>query len=433
MEPSRYITQHIVAGFGHLQQLGAFDADPDSETGRMVQDAIAWLDKKVEEDFRRMKREFRGDTIPQPTAEDFHYIYARSCFQQYPLDRKKGGAVEFILDRAKDYWVYYGMQEQAMIAIALHRMKDEATPKLITTSLAQRATVSEELGMYWKDFRAGYSWNSFPAETHALMIEAFDLVAQDKEKVNALRQYLLKLKQTTDWKTTKATADACYALLLIGDDWLQSKSEPVIMVGSERVKAKNTEAGTGYFTHGWSGNEVKPEMGRVSVTTASDGVQWGALHWQYFEQMDKVKAHESPFSLRRQVMLNEQTDAGARLVELDKSRVLKPGDKLTVRVELRTDRYLDFVHMKDLRAAGLEPVQAISGYQWKGGLGYYQSIRDAAMNFFFDRIAPGTYVFEYDLKVTHEGSFSNGVTSAECMYAPEFSSHSEGLRLLVGR
>ena len=107
-------------------------------------------------------------------------------------------------------------------------------------------------------------------------------------------------------------------------------------------------------------------------------------------------------------------------------------DRLTVRVELRTDRYLDYVHMKDLRAAGLEPVQALSGYQWKGGLGYYQSIRDAAMHFFFDRIAPGTYVFEYDLKVTHAGDFSNGITSVQCMYAPEFASHSEGVRIKVG-
>ena len=319
-----------------------------------------------------------------------------------------------------------------MIAIILHRMVDEEDSQLITTSLAQRATTSEELGMHWKDFRAGFRWNEFPTEMHALMIEAFDLVARDRQKVNALRQYLLRLKQTTDWKTTKATADACYALLLTGDDWLEPKSLPVIMVGNEEVKPAKSEAGTGYFERSWRGEGVKPAMGRVTVTTASDGVQWGALHWQYFEQMDKVKPHESPFGLRRQVMLKEQTDAGARLIELDKGRALKPGDRLTVRVELRTDRWLDYIHLKDLRAAGLEPVDALSGYEWKGGLGYYRSIRDAAMHFFFDRVAPGTYVFEYELKVTHAGEFSDGITTAMCMYAPEFSSHSEGLRLKVG-
>ncbi|HRO99836.1 MAG TPA: alpha-2-macroglobulin, partial [Flavobacteriales bacterium] len=202
-------------------------------------------------------------------------------------------------------------------------------------------------------------------------------------------------------------------------------------VGDQEVRPAKQEAGTGYFEQSWTGAEVKPAMGRVTVTTTSDAVQWGALHWQYFEQMEKVKAHGSPLSLKRNVMLREQTDSGTRLIELSNGRALKPGDRLTVRVELRTDRWLDHVHLKDLRAAGLEPVDALSGYEWKGGLGYYRSIRDAAMHFFFDRVAPGTYVFEYDLKVTHAGEFSNGITTAMCMYAPEFSSHSEGLRLEV--
>jgi len=432
MQPSRYITQHIVAGFGHLQQLDAFDLDPDTDARRMVQRAVAWLDRKVEEDHQRMLRDFKGDTIPMPSSEDVHYLYARSSFPQYPLERGKKSAAAFIIERVERYWMQFGLQEQAMIAIALHRMADEQTPKLITTSLAQRATMNDELGMYWKDFRIGYRWNEFPTELNALMIEAFEIVAHDREKVNSLRQHLLKLKQTTDWKTTKATADACYALLLTGDDWLEPKSPPVIKVGEETVQVANSEAGTGYIQQSWPGTEVKPSMGNVTVTTTSDGVQWGALHWQYFERMDKVPAHESPFSIRRQVMLKEQTESGPKLVALDASRTLKPGDRLTVRVELRTDRYLDYVHMKDLRAAGLEPVQALSGYQWKGGLGYYQSIRDAAMHFFFDRIAPGTYVFEYDLKVTHAGDFSNGITSVQCMYAPEFASHSEGVRIKVG-
>lgn len=432
MQPSRYITQHIVAGFGHLQQLDALELDPDTEARRMIKRAIDWLDAEVEREHQRRLRGTKADSLPGPSPEDIHYLYARSHFPQHALDRKKGSAAEFMLERAHRDWLRYGMQEQAMIAIILHRMVDEEDSRLITTSLAERATMSEELGMHWKDFRGGYSWNSFPTETHALMIEAFELVARDSQKVNALRQYLLTLKRTTDWRTTKATADACYALLLTGDDWLVQKAAPVIKVGEEEVKAPKAEAGTGYFERSWKGEEVKPSMGRVRVSTTSDGVQWGALHWQYFERMDKVLPHESPFSLKRTVMLREQTDAGARLIELDKTRALKPGDRLNVRVELRTDRWLDFVHLKDLRAAGLEPVDVLSGYDWKGGLGCYRSIRDAAMHFFFDRIAPGTYVFEYELKVTHTGEFSNGITSAMCMYAPEFSAHSEGLRLKVG-
>lgn len=433
MQPNRYITQHIVAGFGHLQQLDALDLDPDTDARRAIQRAIDWLDQEVEREHQRQLRETKRDSLPDPGPEDIHYLYARSCFPQHKLELKKGSAAAFIAERAERHWLRYGLQEQAMIAIALHRMAEGAkAPALILESLSQRATMSEELGMHWKGFQAGFAWNSFPTETHALMIEAFELVARDRQKVNALKQYLLKLKQTTDWKTTKATADACYALLLTGDDWLEPKSPPVIMVGNQEVKPAKSEAGTGYFERSWQSGDVKPAMGRVTVTTASDGVQWGALHWQYFEQMDKVKAHDSPFSLKHNVMLREQTDAGPRLIEWDKTRALKPGDRLTVRVELRTDRWLEYVHLKDLRAAGLEPVDALSGYEWKGGLGYYRSIRDAAMHFFFDRVAPGTHVFEYELKVTHAGEFSNGITTAMCMYAPEFSAHSEGLRLRVG-
>jgi len=433
MQPSRYITQHIVTGFGHLQQLGALDLARGTDERRMIERAIDWLDQEVEREHQRRLRGTTLDSLPNPSAEDIHYLYARSHFPQRAVDRKKGSAAAFILERAQRDWLKYGLQEQAMIVIFLHRMVDGTNaPALIMESLAQRATVSDELGMYWRDFRAGYAWNNFPTETHALMIEAFELVSRDRQKVNALRQHLLTLKRTTDWGTTKATADACYSLLLIGDDWLEPTVAPVIKVGAEDVTATKAQAGTGYFEQSWTGAEVKPAMGRVTVTTASDGVQWGALHWQYFEQMDKVKAHGSPLSLKRTVMLREQTDAGTRLIELNNGRALKPGDRLTVRVELRTDRWLDFVHLKDLRAAGLEPVDALSGYEWKSGLGYYRSIRDAAMHFFFDRVAPGTYVFEYDLKVTHAGEFSNGITTAMCMYAPEFSSHSEGLKLIVG-
>lgn len=172
-------------------------------------------------------------------------------------------------------------------------------------------------------------------------------------------------------------------------------------------------------------------MAEVSVTTASSGVQWGALHWQYLEQMDKVTAHASPFAMTKKVMLRETTDAGERLVPVAEARSLRPGDRLTVRLELRTDRWLDHVHLKDLRASGLEPVDVLSGTRWQGGLAYYQSIRDAGMHFFFDRIAPGTYVFTYDLRVTHAGEFSNGITTAMCMYAPEFATHSAGGRVTV--
>jgi uncharacterized protein YfaS (alpha-2-macroglobulin family) len=172
-------------------------------------------------------------------------------------------------------------------------------------------------------------------------------------------------------------------------------------------------------------------MGEVTVTTRQDRVQWGALHWQYLEQMDKVTPHESPFSLHRQLWRQEATEEGTRSVPLDEGGALRVGDKLTVRLELRTDRHLDFVHLKDMRAAGMEPVETLSGYRYQGGTGHYMSVRDASVDLFFDRITPGTHVLEYELRVTLAGSLSHGIATVQCMYAPEFSSHSGGARVTV--
>ena len=110
---------------------------------------------------------------------------------------------------------------------------------------------------------------------------------------------------------------------------------------------------------------------------------------------------------------------------------LHVGDKIKIRIELRVDRDMEYVHMKDTRASALEPVNVLSGYKWQGPLGYYESTKDASTNFFFDVLRKGTYVIEYPLLVSHSGTFSNGITTIQCMYAPEFSAHSEGVSITV--
>jgi hypothetical protein len=436
MFPSRDITQHIVGGIGHLQKLGAADLRKDVAVQQMLDRAIQWLDQDVDRWYEQLLRNTKKEQLAHfvPGYSELHYLYARSFHLDHGYSAGAAQAARFIQQQLSKHWLKYGLQEQAMIALVLNRIegKDTEVPELILKSLKERATQHDELGMYWKNFTPGMEWWSFPTETHSLAIEAFHEIVKDAKAVDGLRVHLLKLKQTSDWRTTKATAAACYALLLTGPDLLDDFPAPAITVGEENVTASKAEAGTGYFTQTWNADQVKSDMGEVTVTASVDRVSWGALHWQYFEQMDKITPHESPFNIRKQVMLRRQTDEGVRLLTLEEAGKLRTGDRLTIRVELRTDRYVDFVHLKDLRAAGLEPVDAISGHRWQGGLGYYLSIRDASMNFFFDRIPPGTHVFEYELKVAHEGDFSNGITTAMCMYAPEFSSHSSGQRIVIG-
>ena len=156
-----------------------------------------------------------------------------------------------------------------------------------------------------------------------------------------------------------------------------------------------------------------------------------AVYWQYFEDMDKVTTASTPLKLVKKLFVEKNTDRGPVLTPVAEGQELHVGDKIKVRIELRVDRDMEYVHMKDLRAAGLEPVNVLSGYRWQGLLGYYESTKDLSTQFFFDYLRKGTHVFEYPLFVTHKGNFTNGITSIQCMYAPEFSAHSEGSRLVV--
>jgi hypothetical protein len=381
-------------------------------------------------------------------------------------------AFDYYRQQAEKYWLKNDRHLQGMIALALNRFGNKATPGLILKSLSEKAIVSDEMGMYWAG-EGGFFWYQAPIETQAMMIEMYDEVARDEQAVEALKIWLLKQKQTQDWRSPRATLEACYALLLRGTDLLSDDPGVKIVIGKEKISSdklidKEKEAGTGYFQVSWTGNQVKPEMGKISITKNSPGVAWGALYWQYFENLDKLTPAATPMKLEKKLFIERNTPAGPVLeaVSNDQGQQLKDmsnagsspnhlagslkiGDKLKVRIILTVDRNLEFVHMKDMRASAFEPYfvtsaspskgipypresgDGLSGYHYQDGLGYYQSTTDQATNFFFDYLPKGTYVFEYTLKVNASGEYSNGITTIQCMYAPEFSAHSEGIRVSV--
>ena len=172
-------------------------------------------------------------------------------------------------------------------------------------------------------------------------------------------------------------------------------------------------------------------MGEVKITKKRKGMAWGSLYWQYFEDLDKITSAETPLKLKKKLFLKTNTDTGEEISEINTETNLKVGDLVRIRIELRSDRDMEFLHMKDMRASGLEFVNVISKYKWQDGLGYYESTKDASTNFFFDYLPKGVYVFEYDLRVNNAGNMSNGIATIQNMYAPEFSSHSEGARISV--
>jgi hypothetical protein len=371
-----------------------------------------------------------------PGYTTIQYLYMRSFFPDYEIATASQKAYSYFRSRMQQTWVGQSKYMQGMAALALFRTGDVKTPGAILKSLKETSITNEELGMYWKDQANGWFWYQAPIETQALLIEAFQEAGKDNKTVDDLRTWLLKNKQTNNWKTTKATAEACYALLLQGTEWLSSEPVVDITLGSNttiRSAEAGPEAGTGYFKKTIEGQKVKAEMGNISVTVSSPSnlPSWGGVYWQYFEDLDKITVAATPLKLSKKLFVEKNTDRGPVITPVNDGGIVKVGDKIKVRVELRVDRDMEYVHMKDMRASALEPVNVLSQYKWQGGLGYYESTKDASTNFFFSYLRKGTYVFEYTLFATHTGNFSNGITTIQCMYAPEFSSNSEGVRISV--
>ncbi|MGC1204646.1 MAG: alpha-2-macroglobulin, partial [Flavobacteriaceae bacterium] len=353
---------------------------------------------------------------------------------------KKSKEVETIIayyqTQIQKYWLSRSLYSKGLMALISHRNKDTKTASKILKSLKETSITSEELGMYWKANTNSWYWYQAPIETQVLLIEAFAEIEKDTETIDNLKIWLLKNKQTNRWKTTKATTEAVYALLLQGSDWLSVTDMVDVVIGGQKIDPKKLEdvkieAGTGYYKTSWNSSEIKPEMGDVKLTKKGNGIAWGSLYWQYFEDLDNITSAETPLSLKKKLFLKTNTDVGEEISEITSETHLKVGDLVRVRIELRSDRTMEFLHMKDMRASGLEPVNVISQYKWQDGLGYYESTKDASTNFFFDYLPKGVYVFEYDLRVNNAGNMSNGITTIQSMYAPEFSSHSEGTRINI--
>lgn len=443
----RYITQYIVTGIGHLQKLNAVADGQQNKLYEILSTAIPYLDNKIKEDYDRLIKNKTDLKEYSPGHTEVQYLYMRSFFSAYKIPQATQKAYNYFMERVKLTWVGQSKYMQGMIALALHRSGDTKTPDVILKSLKETSITNDELGMYWKTIQYGWFWHQMPVETHALLIEAFQEIGKDNKTVDELKTWLLKNKQTNNWQTTKATAEACYALLLQGSDWLSDQPKIEISLGSlhltssEKEGAETSEAGTGYFKKTISGNKVQPDMGKITVKVTQPvsqstnqpitGASWGAVYWQYFEDLDKITTASTPLQLTKKLFIEKNTDRGPVLEPVNEGDIIKIGDKVKVRIELRVDREMEYVHMKDMRASSLEPVNVLSQYKWQGGLGYYESTKDASTNFFFSSLQRGTYVFEYPLFATHAGNFSNGVTTIQCMYAPEFTSHSEGVRITV--
>lgn len=420
-----YITLYITTGFGRLRHLSV---DLDVAPAVQSLDRLdAWMDEQYRNILKWGKKE---DNHLSPTIA--FYLYGRSFFlEDKAIDAKYKEAVDYFQGQARKFWLQLAnRQSQAHLAIALKRFGDLPAAQGIMRSIKERSVSDEELGMFWRELELSWWWYRAPIETQAMMIEAFDEVMNDAAAVEDCKVWLLKQKQTQDWKTTKATADAVYGLLLRGTDLLASNELVQVTLGGAAIEPENVEAGTGFYEKRFATAEIKPQMGQITVKKIDAPVAWGSVHWQYLEDMTKVTPYEgTPLKLQKQLFTKVYTNKGPVLEPV--AGPVKVGDELVTRIVVRVDRDMEYVHLKDYRGSGTEPVNVLSQYKYQDGLGYYEATRDTASHFFIDYLPKGVYVFEYSVRVQHRGQYQTGMAQIQCMYAPEFNSHSESLALKV--
>jgi len=429
----RYITQHILAGIGQLKKAAIPAANSTLDVIRT--NALVYLNNKLkteEADIKKYDKKYASRNL---SPLEVHAWYARSYFKDTETDATLKEVEGNYVNRALKQWVGQNEYNKAMIALKLYRMGNKVVTTAIMKSLLETASQSDDLGMYWPANQQGYHWYQSLIETQCLLIELFTEVGGNEKSLEEMKIWLLRNKQTSNWKTTKATAAACYALLLKQGDWLSTDAKSEITIGgkslSELKPDVKEEVGSGYIKTAWADESVKPALGKVEVKNNGKSISWGAMYWQYMEQLDKITPSHTDIQLERKYFILKQTNSGSVATVVDATHQPKTGDLLKVIVYLKAGRDFEYVQLKDMRPAGTEPVSTLSQYKYQDGLYYYQVTKDVATNFFISTLSKGNYVFEYQLRVAQPGNYAIGISTVQCMYAPEFNAHSEGARMSI--
>lgn len=433
MPESRYITQYLLLNLARLERM----IQQDSATvtiNPLILKVLAYVDKEITDDFKALQQQGHVDMDACHIGNiHWQYLHLRAYFPQVPLPEATQSAVSFYTKQAGQYWPKATLYGQAATALLLARSGDTVQARAILTSLKERSRSSEELGMYWAQNKPGSFWYERPIGVQTMLLEAFSEVAPDNvDNLDAMKTWLLRQKQTQRWDTKLSTVDAIYALLKQGSDWFSSDNTVSLTLGTKAVPTDGIEAVTGYVKHTYPAEALQPDMGKVSVSFKGDaGMAWGGIYWQYFQDIDQVSAAGEGLSVNKHVFVEQTTTSGKAMVALSNAKALKVGDKVITRLFVTVDRDMDFVVLKDQRAACLEPANQRSGYVWHEGVGYYETSNDVSTRFFFEHLPKGRYAFEYVAFVNNAGTFTDGVATVQCLYAPEFSAHSSGGRLVV--
>ena len=417
MQGSRYVTTQVMEMLVRLNALTHQDAD--SRMQPMIQKGFEYLGKQAAEEYKSMKEaEKKGAVGIRPSEQVLRYLYICALDGKAPVDEKVN---RYFIDKLSGEGKELTIYGKALGAIILQQSGKVAEARLFMQSLMEYSVVTDEMGRYFDTPKARYSWFSYKIPTEVAAMEAIQRITKDTKAIDEMKRWLLKQKQTQTWETPIATADAVYVLMATGtSDLLANTGGVEITLGKEVIRTSADDA-IGYIKKTMSGDVMN--IKKIRVDKEGAGMGWGAVYAQYLESMDQIGEQGNGLSVSRQLYKGDEA--------LNESVPLKVGDKITVRLTVKADRDMDFVQIKDDRAACMEPLQAVSGFRWGNGLGYYQATKDASTQFFIDQMRKGTYVIEYQVYVNRTGEYQAGIATVQSAYAPEFGGHTGGYRVMV--
>ncbi|WP_373708904.1 alpha-2-macroglobulin [Kaistella sp.] len=426
---SYYNSLYILKNLGKINEWlkGNVGDYQSSEQKEMVSKLVKYVDSEVHK-YWDVNKEYVWNNYVLDYLDTRHYWE-----KEYALKGKGAQLKSLVIRKApkaeiKDF-TFFGLHRAALL---FDDYKLPTVSKKLMTYLKETSTDSETQGVYWKQNLNDWGWYSSKTVNHAGALEAFNkLTPTDETLIEEMKIWLITQKEVNSWGSSRGTAEVIFTILNSGKSWTSSESDKATIIwGGKELTNPDTKA-TGYVKSTLKGEKIENKLGTVTVTKPGPGIVQGGLFWQYYEDLDKIKSSESYLSITKELYKKVKTVNGEELIKIAENSPLKVGDKVTVRMILNTDRNMEFIHLKDMRAAGFEPVNVISRYEWKNGLGYYQSTKDASTNFYIENMRKGKYVFEYDYICNASGTFSNGITTLQNYYAPQMNAHTKGTKITI--
>lgn len=398
----------------------------NADQKELVKNLIAYVDKEI-------NTYYDVKTQDVWTNWTLDYLDARNYWEkEYPLKGNGASLKSLVKQKAKTAkltdFTFFGLHRAALLMndFGLKDVSDKLMNYLKETSVETKTQ-----GIYWKQNLDGWGWFSSKVVNQAGALEAFNrLKPNDQKFIEEMKIWLITQKEVNSWGSSRGTAEVIFTILSSGKSWTSAESDKAKVVWGGKELKPETQA-TGYVKSTVKSDILNKNLAQVTVSKPGPGIVQGGLFWQYYEDLDKIKSSENYISVTKELYRKIKTVNGEELQKISPETPLKVGDKVTVRMVLNTDRPMEFIHIKDMRAAGFEPVDVLSGYQWKNSLGYYQSTKDASTNFYIQYLPKGKYVFEYDYLANASGKFSNGITTIQNYYAPQMNAHTKGTEVKI--